>query len=278
MAEIEHYVDPLSNKAHERFGEVASIKLPFLSKSTQLAGKTSLSVMSIGEAVGSKLVDNETLGYFLARIYLFLIKIGVDKTKIRFRQHLDNEMAHYACDCWDAELLTSYGWIECVGCADRSAYDLTVHSEATGTPLVVKESLPTPMKVEEWTLTLDKKLLGPRFKKDAKKVEEATAALNQDALQTLAAELSENGVISVSTDTLANGQTKAELSSDLCSVTKTTRAVTVREYTPNVIEPSFGIGRIIYSLLEHVYWQREQAAARSVRSNAQDVPNINLFC
>jgi len=38
-------------------------------------------------------------------------------------------MAHYACDCWDAELLTSYGWVECVGCADRSAFDLSNHSK-----------------------------------------------------------------------------------------------------------------------------------------------------
>jgi len=29
--------------------------------------------------------------------------------------------AHYAKFCVDAELLTSYGWIEAVGCADRSA-------------------------------------------------------------------------------------------------------------------------------------------------------------
>ena len=28
---------------------------------------------------------------------------------------MKNEMAHYACDCWDAEIETSYGWIECVG-------------------------------------------------------------------------------------------------------------------------------------------------------------------
>ena len=28
--------------------------------------------------------------------------------KIRFRQHLKKEMAHYASDCWDAELLNSY--------------------------------------------------------------------------------------------------------------------------------------------------------------------------
>lgn len=51
---------------------------------------------------------NQTLGYFMARIQMFLVRIGVDPGKLRFRQHMGNEMAHYACDCWDAELLTSY--------------------------------------------------------------------------------------------------------------------------------------------------------------------------
>lgn len=37
-------------------------------------------------------------------------------------------MAHYAADCWDAEIESSYGWIECVGIADRSAYDLRAHT------------------------------------------------------------------------------------------------------------------------------------------------------
>ena len=43
-------------------------------------------------------------------------------------------------------------------------------------------------------------------------------------------------------------------------------APTVREFTPNVIEPSFGIGRILYSLLEHSYWARESDIARGVLS------------
>ena len=30
------------------------------------------------------------------------------KDKLRFRQHMSNEMAHYATDCWDAECKTSY--------------------------------------------------------------------------------------------------------------------------------------------------------------------------
>lgn len=33
----------------------------------------------------------------------------------------------------DAELLTTYGWIECVGHANRSCYDLSVHAAAAKT-------------------------------------------------------------------------------------------------------------------------------------------------
>ena len=54
------------------------------------------------------LIANETLGYYLGRIHQFLLKVGVDRDKLRFRQHLGNEMAHYATDCWDAECKTSY--------------------------------------------------------------------------------------------------------------------------------------------------------------------------
>ena len=52
--------------------------------------------------------------------------VGIDPDRLRFRQHLENEMAHYAEDCWDAEVDSSYGWVECAGLADRSAYDLRV--------------------------------------------------------------------------------------------------------------------------------------------------------
>ncbi|KAH0593494.1 hypothetical protein MHUMG1_08632 [Metarhizium humberi] len=235
-------------------------------KKTQLSGQSSISSMPIGKAVETKLVDNETLGYFLARVYLFLLKIGVDPQKLRFRQHLDNEMAHYACDCWDAELLTSYGWIECVGCADRSAYDLTVHSRETGTPLTVKQARATPLEITEWKATLEKRLVGPRFKKDAKTIELAVGQLDQEHLRQLATELAEKGVVTIPTDELANGANFVELTSDVCSIKQTTRVETTREYTPNVIEPSFGIGRILYSILEHVYWSRPQDIAREVLS------------
>jgi glycyl-tRNA synthetase len=107
MAEIEHYVDP-KQKRHPRFLEIKELKCKFLPKGVQEAGKKDLTEMTVGEAVATKMVDNETLGYFLARIWQFLEKIGCDMTRVRFRQHMNNEMAHYASDCWDAEIHNSY--------------------------------------------------------------------------------------------------------------------------------------------------------------------------
>ncbi len=109
MAEIEHSVDPEGGKKHARFDEVRNVELRLLGRNVQLSGRTDLVTMTVGHAVDSGLVDNETLGYFIARIYSFLRKIGADPQKLRFRQHMANEMAHYAADCWDAELFTSYG-------------------------------------------------------------------------------------------------------------------------------------------------------------------------
>jgi glycyl-tRNA synthetase len=275
MAEIEHFVDPEGGKKHPRFDEVAGIKLALLDRDVQLAGKSDVKHVAIGEAVNSKLVDNETLGYFLARIQLFLLKIGVDAKKLRFRQHMANEMAHYAADCWDAELETSYGWIECVGCADRSAYDLSVHAKKTGAPLMVRARRDEPLKVEEWQVDIDKKKFGPKFKKDAKAVEAAVEALTQEVREKLSLELKSSGKVEVEVEGVADG--KAELGSDLIKIEKRTRVEHTREYVPNVIEPSFGIGRILYCLLEHNFWIRDGDEARGVGLPMSQTPCPDIW-
>ncbi len=62
------------------------------------------------------------------------------------------------------------------------------------------------------------------------------------------------------------GSGTTELDKDLITIEKRKRTEYTREYTPNVIEPSFGLGRILYSLMEHVYWTREGDGARGVLS------------
>lgn len=203
MAEIEHYVDPL-DKNHIRFDEIKDVKLRFLPKDVQAAGRTDISDITVGEAVSKKIVDNETLGYFLARIYLFLLKIGVDPARLRFRQHMANEMAHYAADCWDAEIETSYGWIECVGCADRSAYDLTVHSNATGRPLVARQTLPEPLIEEKETPEFNSKLWGKTFTKNAELVKGLVNALDEAGLVKLKTDLAAGYAILSAAETISD--------------------------------------------------------------------------
>lgn len=261
MAEIEHFVDP-EDKSHASFHTVKDLKIEILPKDVQQAGKTDLLNISIGEAVSKKIIDNETLGYFIGRIYLFLIKIGVDPKRLRFRQHMANEMAHYAQDCWDAELHTSFGWIECVGCADRSAYDLSVHAAKTKEKLAVRQPLKEPLVVNQFECDIEKKKFGPKFRKDAPKVEEWLLTRSQSDLEDLAAELEAKAKI---TATIAGTDAGVvEIPSELVKIEKRTKTVHVREFTPNVIEPSFGIGRIIYAIFEHSFYTRAEDSARAV--------------
>ncbi len=41
----------------------------------------------------------------------------------------------------------SQGWIEIVGCADRSCYDLKCHARATKVPLVAEKPLKEPISL-----------------------------------------------------------------------------------------------------------------------------------
>jgi glycyl-tRNA synthetase len=102
MAEIEHFVNP-KDKRHPKFSRVAGNMLTLFPADAQLGSGKTVSI-SIGEAVSSGMVNNETLGYFMARTHSWLVKIGVDPKKMRFRQHLKTEMAHYSSDCWDMEI------------------------------------------------------------------------------------------------------------------------------------------------------------------------------
>jgi glycyl-tRNA synthetase (class II) len=61
------------------------------------------------------------------------------------------QMAHYAEDCWDAEVETTYGWVECAGLADRSAYDLRAHTAMSKTELNAYEKFSEPREVEVTT-------------------------------------------------------------------------------------------------------------------------------
>ncbi|KAG1817008.1 hypothetical protein EV424DRAFT_1046689 [Suillus variegatus] len=259
MGEIEHFVDP-EDKSHEKFREVRDTVLSLLDRHVQVSGSTQVTQMTIGEAVDKGIVANETLGYFLVRIHLFLIKIGINPKRLRFRQHMANEMAHYAADCWDAEIENATGWTECVGCADRAAYDLSVHSAKTGQPLVVRQALKEPIVTEREVPEFNKKVVGKTYGRDAGLLQKVVGEMDESQLTKLKGQLAQ-GQATIS----AEGK-EFTITPDLLAIERKTFKQSIREFTPNVIEPSFGFGRILYTLLEHSFWCREQDIERGVLS------------
>ncbi|XP_061522164.1 glycine--tRNA ligase-like [Phycodurus eques] len=250
MAEIEHFVDP-DEKVHPKFSNVAELDILLYSSKAQTSGQ-SAQVMRLGDAVEQGIINNSVLGYFIGRIHLYLLKVGLTKDKVRFRQHMDNEMAHYACDCWDAESKTSYGWIEIVGCADRSCYDLSCHSRATKVPLVAEKPLKEPKVVNVVKFEPNKAAIGAAYKKDGKLIFDYLDACDECFIDDQEKRLNESGEFSVSTA----GKT-FKLSKGMVAVKRFQKTLHVEEIVPNVIEPSFGIGRIMYSIFEHSFHMRQ---------------------
>lgn len=259
MAEIEHFYDP-TNKLHPRFEEVANEKLQLFSKECQLELKAPIQDMTVREAVDLKIIDNEILGYYMVRTWKFFQQCGIPHEAIRFRQHLDTEMAHYACDCWDAEIETSYGWIEITGHADRSCYDLDVHSAATGTDLVAARPLETPFEKTEVFVILNKKELGKALKGESKILMKHVDGLNEEQKTELKAKYD---AAEGETFTIEAEGKSFEIAKSNVKFEESKKMVMEEKFCPNVIEPSFGIGRTIYCIFEHCFRVREQDAQRT---------------
>ena len=251
QAEIEHFVHP-ERKAHPRFHRVAEDVLVLFPRDRQSAPPDSerhrVVRMRAGEAVAAAVIDNQTLAYFMARTQSFAYSIGMRPEHLRFRQHLANEMAHYARDCWDLEVETSYGWIECVGLADRACYDLKAHSEVSKVELVALYKYDEPRTVQVFEAVPVKRVIGQRFKRDAQRlIELLQTRLDEAAKLRLHEALQTRGSHELDGFTITP---------DMVEFQRVSRTVHSETYYPSVIEPSFGIGRLLYCVLEHAFYVR----------------------
>ncbi len=63
------------------------------------------------------------------------LSLGMNKKKLRFREHAPDERAHYARAAWDIEYETPWGWDEAEGIHHRGDWDLSRHSQYSGQDL-----------------------------------------------------------------------------------------------------------------------------------------------
>jgi glycyl-tRNA synthetase len=239
MLEAELFVDP-RDKTWPRYG---AIKEDMVRLVPNEPGDEEIMV-SLDEAVRRKIIANETLAYFIWFTQRFLVSVGVDPERLRFRQHLKTEMAHYAADCWDAEALLSFGWTEIVGVADRGCWDLSRHMEYSKVDMSAFTRYETPIEVEKDVLKPKYGALGPLFK--ARSAAVGRALEGADPAQV------KEGAITVDVD----GE-PMRIESKYFDVTRVKEKVSGTKFVPHVIEPSHGLDRIMYTCLEHAYTQKD---------------------
>ena len=66
------------------------------------------------------------------RFKFYSDQLGINNKNLRFKQHGDGELAHYAKEAWDIEYNFPFGWSEIEGIHNRTDYDLTRHEEFSG--------------------------------------------------------------------------------------------------------------------------------------------------
>jgi glycyl-tRNA synthetase len=171
--------------------------------------------------------------------------------RFRFRQHLAGERAHYAVDCWDAESEIDGDWIELGGFANRSDYDLSKHHDHSDEEFTVFRQYDEPVTVERPAVDPDMSYLGPEFG--------GAAAGIADALEDLV-ETDPGAFESAGPD----GAVTVEVDGERYDVPVEATGYHIGEVTeagehvtPEVIEPSMGIDRTLYTVLDHCYREDE---------------------
>ncbi len=137
MAEAEIFFDP-DNPTHPNFERVKDDNLRLWLAEDQKKDNESLTEVSTGEAVKKDLIINELTAYHMAFAKRFILDLGIPEEKIRLREQVPGERAHYSKETWDLEVYSEkFGWIEVAGIAYRTDYDLSRHSKFSDTDMSV---------------------------------------------------------------------------------------------------------------------------------------------
>ena len=68
--------------------------------------------------------DNESMvEWNEKRIKFYIETLGINEKNIRFHEHGNSELAHYAKEAWDIEYNFPFGWSEVEGIHNRTDFD-----------------------------------------------------------------------------------------------------------------------------------------------------------
>jgi len=240
IMEFEFFFDPEKPGHEEYVVPVKERALKILSSEDRLAGREEPRIFSLSEAISSGVIKTPWLGYWMAVSLDFLKSLGVPEENMYFEEKLPEERAHYSRQTFDLLVKTErWGWIEVAGHAYRGDYDLSRHSVYSKQDLTVFRQFEQARTVRRKVIKVNRAVLGKLFKDRASEIEAVLISMNPEEVEELLrkGEWLEAGGVRVPPEAVV--------------VEEVEERETGKKIIPHVVEPSFGVERLLYVVMEY---------------------------
>ena len=244
MMEVEYFFDPENDNQFD-LKDYMDETLNILHEEIIKKGEGDYETLTVKEILERGIVEHKSMLYFMILAQKFLEALGIPKTRQRFREKLEGERAHYAKKVFDQEvLLDRWGWVEVSGHADRTNYDLSRHIEYSGENIYVERRLPEPKEVEIKYARAKPGKIKEVFPDRIGAIMRELSRMDEESLYD---QIERNGYVEIS---------GVKLGKEFFEYGVERKQVEIEKFIPHVVEPSFGLDRITYAVLEYAYMER----------------------
>ncbi|MGC8675525.1 glycine--tRNA ligase [Fervidicoccus sp.] len=260
IMEIEFFFDPEDPGAEDALKKVYDKKLRILTEDAKRMGEREPKIFTIKEALETGLIKTPWLAYWMYVSQEFLYSLGIPYENQYFEEKLPEERAHYSKQTFDQLVKTErWGWIEVSGHAYRGDYDLSRHSIYSKEDLSIFKQYQTPHIEKSLKIMINKAAVGKAFKSES---EDVISALNSLDPKELKETLEKNGFITI------KGK---KITKEMVNMVEEEEKITGKRFIPHVVEPSFGVERLLYVVMEYSLKQKEDRYILSLKPSLSPV-------
>ncbi|MBS7607693.1 glycine--tRNA ligase [Candidatus Bathyarchaeota archaeon] len=261
IVDVEFFFDPEEPNCY-LLKDLENETLRLVLAESKLRGSEEIVEVTVKEALEKGFIKVPWQAVFMALAKKLLTELGVPAEKQRFIEKLPWERAHYSLQSFDQEVYVDrWGWVEVSGHAYRTDYDLKRHMQFSGVDTRVFKEYEKPVEIEKTVVKPLMAKLGPKFKGETQKIAEILAEMNPEEVEE---SFKKKGYYML-------GEHK--ILPEYVEIVKCKVTEKGKHFIPHVVEPSFGLDRLVYVTLEYAYHVKDD---RVILSFPRDIAPIQV--
>lgn len=265
IMEIEMFFDPEDEGCNE-FDQVAKETIRILPQKLISEGEKEPMEIPILEAVEDHYIKYAWNGYFMALAKKYISGLGIPEAGQLFLEKGEHERAHYSAQTFDQLVeLSRWGWVEVSGHSCRSEYDLKRHAAFSKADLSIFKPYQLSRSEKVLRIRPEKSAIHEDFGESERLVSQLINESNPEELNGII----ERGGVAI----LSRGATSFKITGRHVRFSQEEVEEKGHRVIPYVVEPSFGVDRILYATCEYAMTERE---GRTIMRFPLDVVPIQL--